>query len=259
MVLLPWGRGRPAGFEKNRGRIRKRNDLVIELFINPNRLSICPSDSDPKENPTLQEHDSKSKPSSVAGWRSRGYLPHFDGGPIPQCVTFRLIDSFPAKCLEEWREELQFLEKAKAEAKRRGQIEDLLDKGLGTTWLLQPNIAASVEQALLHFDGDRYRLHAWVVMPNHVHVLLTPETDRSLAQIMHSWKSFTAKVANWILQRSGAFWQDEYFDRFVRDEIHFHTAKSYIERNPVNARLCEAADEWAFSSASARLTGHGVN
>lgn len=100
------------------------------------------------------------------GWYSRGFLPHFDGGPIPQSVTFRLVDSFPSSRLEEWAAELDMLSIKQAEAERRCRIEDYLDKGMGVAWLSRPAIAEIVEQALLFFDGHRYRLHAWVVMPS---------------------------------------------------------------------------------------------
>jgi REP element-mobilizing transposase RayT len=87
-------------------------------------------------------------------------------------------------------------------------------------------------------------------MPNHVHVLLTPQAE--IASILHSWKSFTSKKANKILQREGHFWQAEAFDRYVRDEKHFKRAWEYIEENPVKAGLCERPEAWPWSSAAAR-------
>lgn len=107
-----------------------------------------------------------------------------------------------------------------------------------------------MQQALLCFNEQRYCLHAWIVMPNHVHVLLTPRSGESLSQILHTWKSFTANKANAALGRTGAFWQREYFDRFVRNEEHFSAAIEYIENNPVKAGLCQTPVEWRYSSAS---------
>jgi len=130
-------------------------------------------------------------------WHTRGYLPHWEAGEIPQSITFRLYDSLP--------------------------------------------------QTLL--DQQRYRLHAWVVMPNHVHVLVTPLHDYSLSSILHSWKSFTAKEANKLLGRGGAFWLEEYFDRAVRDENHFRRVIEYIDYNPVKAGLCVQPEDWPFTSA----------
>lgn len=190
---------------------------------------------------------------SSRDWHSRGYLPHFDGGQIAQFVTFRLVDSFPETKLRQWADELEVLSLKKAEAERRRRIEEFLDKGMGEQWLSQPPVAEIVERALLFFDGQRYRLHAWVIMPNHVHVLLTPNVNHGLSQILHTWKSFTAKKANKLLQKTGAFWQDEYFDRFVRNERHFDAALSYIENNPVKAGLCLDPIEWHYTSANRRL------
>ncbi|HAT10367.1 MAG TPA: isochorismate synthase, partial [Planctomycetes bacterium] len=91
--------------------------------------------------------------------------------------------------------------------------------------------------AILHFDGARYRIHAWCVMPNHVHVLVELPPGIQLAGIVHSWKSFTAKAANARLGRTGEFWQPEYFDHLIRDQADFAHAVRYIEQNPVMAGL----------------------
>lgn len=184
------------------------------------------------------------------GWYSRGYVPHFDGGPVPQMVTFRLVDSFPTDILAAWSIELAALGPSQAECVRRLRVEEYLDKGLGSAWLSLPNIAEIIMEALHFFHGQRYCLHAWTVMPNHVHVLLTPQLGESLSQILHSWKSFTAKKANSIIGRTGSFWQREYFDRAIRSEEHFVAAIQYIENNPVKAGLCKAPADWHFSSAS---------
>ncbi|MGO9273160.1 MAG: REP-associated tyrosine transposase [Terriglobia bacterium] len=186
------------------------------------------------------------------GWHTRGYLPHFEGGSIAQETTFRLTDSFPSEPLDRWRNELACLPHTEAEAERRRRIEDYLDLGIGEALLRHSNVAGMVENALLYFDGARYRLHAWVVMPNHVHTLFTPENGFGLSSILFSWKSFTAKEANRILGRHGQFWQEDYFDRYVRNEEHYWTAVDYIEMNPVKASLCERKEDWPFSSASRR-------
>ena len=138
-----------------------------------------------------------------ARWHSRGYLPHFEGGEIPQIVTFRLADSFPRQRLEQWRQELASLPEKQASAELRKRIEACLDPGIGHCWLRDSRVAEVVERALLYFDGSRYRLHAWVIMPNHVHVLLTPRRDYMLSSILHNWKSFTAKEGNRILFEEG--------------------------------------------------------
>jgi len=139
-----------------------------------------------------------------------------------------------------------------ATAERCKRVEAYLDTGAGSCWLRDPRIAELVENALLHIDGKRYRLHAWVVMPNHVHVLITPVEGFSLSDILHTWKSYTAKEANRVLGRRGKFWQEEYFDRYIRNENHYWVAVEYIELNPVKARLCEVKEQWRFGSARRR-------
>ena len=186
------------------------------------------------------------------GWHSRGYLPHFDGGEVSQMLTFRLADSLPAGLLESWRDELECATRAQRGTELRRRIEPYLDEGTGEGLLGDPRVARTVEDAFLYFDGERYRLHAWVVMPNHVHVLVTPLPEHSLSRIIHSWKSYTAKAANRVLGRSGAFWARDYFDRYARDGQHFAAAVAYIEHNPVKAGLCAQREDWPFSSARLR-------
>ena len=188
------------------------------------------------------------------GWHDRGYLPHFDGGQIAQTVTFRLADSLPEKVLAQWELEMSHLKLREADIERRKRIENYLDKGMGSAWMTQPEIARVVENALLYFDGARYKMPAWVIMPNHVHALLIPLEPFLLEDIVHSWKSFTANEANRILKRTGQFWQAEYFDRYIRDRKHYLAAVDYIEQNPVKAGLCHTPEEWPFSSARIRAS-----
>ncbi len=191
------------------------------------------------------------------GWYSRGYLPHFDGGPIPQAVTFRLADSLPEVRLAQWREELGTLPEEAASVEYRRRVEAYLDRGTGSCWLRNPRVAEVVQGALLFFDGERYRLHAWVVMPNHVHALFTPTDGYSIGGILHSWKSFTGSEANRVLGRMGLFWQADFFDRYTRNEEHFLAEVDYIEMIPVKAGLCDRKEEWGFSSARFRLLADG--
>jgi len=110
-------------------------------------------------------------------------------------------------------------------------------------------IAEFVQRALLQFDGERYSLIAWCVMPNHVHTLIETRMDHRLDRVVHAWKSFTAKQANRWLERDGAFWAPEYFDRYMRDDAHFAATRAYIEHDPVKAGLCRKVSDWPFSSA----------
>jgi hypothetical protein len=121
------------------------------------------------------------------GWHTRGYLPHFDDGRVVQIVTFRLADSLPVAVLEKL-EEL-----ALDDTKRRAKIEWYLDQGMGSSLLRDPGHAAAVCGALNERDGLDYRLHAWVIMPNHVHTLLEPLANVTLGEIVGAWKSVSAR------------------------------------------------------------------
>ena len=154
-------------------------------------------------------------------------------------VTFRLADSLPKGAL---------LGDTGSPAYRRA-VEGRLDAGYGACLLAEPVAADIVETALLHFNGTRYHLYAWVVMPNHVHALFAQVEGERLADIVHSWKSFTANTIHAALGRRGALWAKDYFDRFIRNERHFWAARSYIEANPVKAGLAGAAADWPWSSA----------
>jgi len=187
-----------------------------------------------------------------AGWYSRGYMPHFDGGEIAQTVHPRLFDALPSALIDRWRQELSHQPEKEAASELRKRAEAYLDKGLGSAWMKRPEIADKVQESLLHFEGERYHLHAWVVMPNHVHALLTPAAGWELGAIMHSFKSYSANECNKLLGRRGPFWQKEVWDRYVRDERHFANAIAYIENNPVKAGLCEKPEDWEWSSARRR-------
>ncbi|MGH9426021.1 MAG: hypothetical protein ACRD2L_06940 [Terriglobia bacterium] len=107
-------------------------------------------------------------------WHSRGYLPHFEAGQHAQFLTLHLADSLPQEVLQNWRRMLEQRGSEDLARSLRIKIESYLDAGYGACYLRQEAIASTVENALLHFDGVRYRLRSWVVMPNHIHFLLTP-------------------------------------------------------------------------------------
>jgi putative transposase len=173
------------------------------------------------------------------GWHSRGYLPHFDSQDTIQFITYRLADSLPKEAVARIR----------LAAQPESLRDEMLDFGWGACWLGQPNIADLVENAFLAFDGQRYRLHAWTIMPNHVHILISSIAGFTVGGIVSSWKRFTAREANRQLGRVGAFWQDDYWDRFIRNEEHFFATINYIDNNPVKARLASDASLWPWGSA----------
>jgi putative transposase len=178
------------------------------------------------------------------GWYSRGYLPHFDSPNSLQLIAFRLNNSLPDEIMFRLKHDLQF----QTEDFKRKFIDKELDKSQGSCYLANPEIASVIENSFKFFDGFRYRLISWVVMPNHVHVLIRLDHNYGLSKIVYSWKSFTAHKANQILKRSGRFWQREYWDRLIRDEEHFNRVVNYIHMNPVKAGLVEKVEEWRFSS-----------
>ncbi|MGE0132116.1 MAG: transposase [Blastocatellales bacterium] len=148
----------------------------------------------------------RQKNEQPVGWHSRGYLPHFDGGEIAQFVTFRLGDSAPTSVIERWKQELALEPEEIRDSLLRRRIETYLDQGYGACYLKDPKVGEKVESSILHFDGERYRMSAWVVMPNHTHMLLTPCAGYDLSGIMHSIKSYTANEVNRLLKRKGRFW-----------------------------------------------------
>ncbi len=192
-------------------------------------------------------------PGAPRGWYSRGYLPHYDNPETLQSVTFRLADALPQSKLRELEIELAESPPGKIDAERRKKIETWLDAGMGCCALRHPELARLLQETLLKWDGDRYRLFAWCIMPNHVHVLM--ETKTGLARIIQSWKSFTGR---WAMERNAglglgvpgkALWMREYWDRYIRDADHFNNVRAYIEKNPVSAGLCKQASDWPWSSA----------
>jgi carbamoylphosphate synthase large subunit/REP element-mobilizing transposase RayT len=178
----------------------------------------------------------------------RRNLPHREQPQATYFVTFRLADSVPQKLLRDWREEqdtwLKFHPKpwdwkTEREYHRRfvEQREDWLDRGHGSCLLRDLRTAEIVADALRFFDGERYHLDAFVVMPNHVHALVQPAGSNSLSEILHSWKSFTANEINRVTSGVEELWMHESYDHIVRDWEELLNWRRYIAGNPEKARL----------------------
>jgi REP element-mobilizing transposase RayT len=192
--------------------------------------------------------------NAVSRWHSRGYLPHFESSDVTQHVTFHLADSLPQTVLLRLEAELKSLPAEKQDVERRQRVDAWIDAGHGSCALHKPAIANMVQESLLAFDSQRYRLLAWVVMPNHVHVLFQPMNGWTVAKVVASWKKFTArKICDDQRDRgeepSTPVWHREYWDRFIRDETHFNQVVEYIHMNPVKASLVVKPETWPWSSA----------
>ena len=193
----------------------------------------------------------------------RRHLPHWRQHGATYFVTFRLHDSIPRNVWERfceerinwlqrrvsqepaittdsWKESLSKLSNSDREEYHRlyhQRIDSFLDTGVGACWLRQPRIGTIVSDTMQFFDGDRYLLGDFVIMPNHVHALVTPTENWRLEKITHSWKSYTAKEINRALDRGGQFWQRESFDHIVRNDRRLDDFRSYIAENPRKAGL----------------------
>ncbi len=170
-------------------------------------------------------------------------MPHWQQGEAWLFVTWRLADSLPVAVVKKLDERRKLWEGAHPkpwgveELKEHNRLftlafEELLDDAHGSCALRNPVLCRMVADAILHFQGERYALDSFVVMPNHVHVLFHPMGEHKMEDIVGSWKRFSARGINKALEKEGALWQREYWDRLVRSERHFKWARDYIKRNP---------------------------
>ncbi len=179
---------------------------------------------------------------------SRRHLPHWEQSGATYFITFRLADSVPSRLLNQWREELQrwlkfhplpwdYKTAREYELRFVEGPERWLDEGHGECLLRDPRAAEIVTGALHQFNGERYWLDGFVVMPNHVHVLVQPKSGNSLSGILHSWKSFSAHAIKRSLKQQGSVWMEESHDRIVRDWNALTNYRAYIASNPEKANL----------------------
>ena len=203
----------------------------------------------------MSDTASDSLDQDDASERSRGYLPHWERMNATYFVTFRLADALPEDILQQHKAEREaLLAKARAsgtlstaEQERLNllvsrRIQQYLDRGAGACHLANPQIAEMVAQALRHFNTQRYRLLAWCIMPNHVHVVMQPIALATLPTILHSWKSFTTNQAQQRFGIEGPFWQREYYDHLIRNEEALRRIITYVAENPLKAHL----EDWPW-------------
>lgn len=176
--------------------------------------------------------------------RTGGNLPHWEQGAVWYFITFRLADALPRAVIEELqRERDRWNESHDPSALTRGELaeyrrlfsaryEDLLHAGSGACVLRDPHLSGIVRQSLGCFEGQRYLVDQYVIMPNHVHVLVKPRPGHGLVAILHSWKSFTANRINRHIGRTGQLWQHESYDHIVRSEAALNAFRRYIRAHP---------------------------
>jgi REP element-mobilizing transposase RayT len=195
----------------------------------------------------------------------QGNLPHWQQKDVWYFVTFRFADSLPKEIVEQIKTERElWLKRHKKEETKpysveelkeyhklfSERIENLLDECKGSCLLREEKIAKIVADALLYFNNDKYVLYEWVIMPNHVHILVKPINEYTLPEITHSWKSFSANEINKLAGKSGQLWLHESYDHIVRNEAAFIAIKNYIRNNPVKAKLKlpNCAQSWTYST-----------
>lgn len=205
----------------------------------------------------------------------RRKLPHYQPSEAIYFITFRLAGSLPQEAIIRLREERERELRAAGQDKSLSyrirkkyfaKFDDLLEgKHDGPTWLADGRIAKVVAEALHYWDGKRYRLLCYCIMPNHVHMMIevgqigslsysgqeqAGNLSYRLSPILHSIKRYSARESNRILQRSGAFWQHESYDHVVRDRQELERIVAYVLNNPVKAGLAKSWDEWKWSYVS---------
>jgi methylmalonyl-CoA mutase cobalamin-binding domain/chain len=203
--------------------------------------------------------------------KSKRDLPHWEQDQATYAVTFRLVDSIPQNVIttylgrkKEWSD-LEKIALAKGDsalaldARKRLEetyhktMEEALEAGSGPDWMSDPEVAKIVANAMNHFDGVRYDLLTWCVMPNHVHAILRPLGIHKLTDILQSWKAFTAREANRVLGRTGGFWQQESYDHLIRGEEDFCNHRSYILRHKTEFKGDYKPDDGGGQNARATV------
>jgi REP element-mobilizing transposase RayT len=186
-------------------------------------------------------------------------LPHIQVEGATYFITFRLANSLPKSFLEKVREEASKIKRLPENEKEMAhrawfvKYDDYLNKSLhGNLFLKNEQVANMVAESIQFRDREVYDLITYCIMPNHVHLVCAPfEKSNSeysgISEILHSLKRHTAREANKILQRNGAFWQDESYDHFIRDEDELERTVKYVLYNPVKANLVKEQTDWKWS------------
>ena len=200
-------------------------------------------------------------------------LPHLKKEGGAYFVTFREAGTLPKEVLLRFKHEREAILQQALAAKRpltwheqeelfrwySNRVDKYLDAGHGECHLRRSEFANLVARAICFFERERYELRAWVVMPNHVHVVVWPMPGHALSNILHSWKSYTAHEINKLLpEKMVPFWQSESYEHLIRDDEDMHRCCRYTLMNPITAGLCARPEDWKWSSAHVAQPSVGV-
>lgn len=170
-----------------------------------------------------------------------------DGGV--HFLTLWLTDAVPRHILTRYKDQLRL--GYISETSFHLAVDRFLTRPGPHDHLRKPAVAAMAQEDLHYFDEVRYHLHAWVIMPNHEHVLLSPKRGNQISSIVHSISSHSSARANEVLGRKGPLWSADHLHQNVSDEEIAETVE-YMHNEPVAAGLCDRPEDWRFSSASSK-------
>ncbi len=211
----------------------------------------------------MNGHNMISGENMKAYYKSRN-LPHLFADDKPIFITYRLDFTLPQKVMqdysrliEDWIRDLEDL----SDAERARHLKDKdqrffawFDRLIAVSpevpqLLHKDGIREIIEESFKHFDGVRYTLLSYCIMPNHVHVLIYPKLQEdglifSIPHIVYTWKKFTGTAINRILGKQGSLWQKEIYDSLVKDDAGLTNVVEYIVNNPVKAKLVNEWQQW---------------
>ncbi|MEZ0395710.1 MAG: transposase [Anaerolineales bacterium] len=205
----------------------------------------------------------------------RRNLPHYHQPNATYFITFRLAGSLPLEALQRLEEQIQdelrrleaslsgaalFAARYEAQKRHFARFDSMLDQARhGPRWLAQSACAQTVMQCIRELEPVHYHLHAFCLMPNHIHLLIdqqdipdpAPRRDEKrytpLSRALRLLKGKSAALCNRLLGRGGAFWQHESYDHLVRNEREYERILAYILENPVKAGLAARWDQWPYT------------
>ena len=221
----------------------------------------------------MPDHNNISDKNKKLLYKSRS-LPHMFDVDKPVFITYRLKFTIPESIMaeltqrkQEWLDTLANLQEIERSEHLKTKdiryfawFDDMIGQSRETPQFLhREDITSIIAKAFYYHDEKRYKLMAYCIMPNHVHVLIQPIAQDhgeifSVQHIIYTWKRFTANAINRLMGRKGSLWLKESYDRMVRDDNELHKVVSYILENPVKAKLVEDWREWKGSYVCGELT-----